>query len=185
MTVVLLLGVTVRLARAVHAIPPPTPAQERALDAQIARVDSARAAGRGARSAGRGSAARGATGRGAEGRGSAASGSRGRGTARPASAAQPSPRPLVDLETATAAEIEALPYIGPALAERIISSRTRCGPFGSLDGLKRVYGIGDGVAKRLAPYVTFSVASSPSSAARPPGCAGADAHAALRQHDRP
>lgn len=167
--VVFLLGVSVRLARAVHAIPPPTPAQERALDAQIARVDSARAAGRGTRVTRRVSS------RSPSSRSGAASSASG-------PAAAPS---LVDLETASAAQLDGLPWIGPALAARIIASRERCGPFGSLEGLKRVYGIGDGVAKRLAPYVTFSAASRPTSATRPPGCAGADEHAANRQRERP
>lgn len=172
MAVVFLLGVSVRLARAVHAIPPPTPAQVRALDAQIARVDSARGAGRGAKG---GRVTRRVSSASQSSRSGAASAARG-------PVAAPS---LVDLETASEAQLEGLPRIGPAIAARIVASRERCGPFGSLEGLKRVYGIGDAVAKRLAPYVTFSAASRPTSATRPPGCAGADAHAANRQRDRP
>lgn len=74
----------------------------------------------------------------------------------------------VDLDVASKAEIETLPWVGPALAERIVSNRTRCGPFGSIEGLKRVAGIGDGIAKRLTPLVTFSSRAHGSSAAGSP-----------------
>jgi competence protein ComEA len=90
----------------------------------------------------------------------------------------------IDLDVASAKEIERLPYIGEALAIRITSDRDSCGSFGSLDGLKRVYGIGDGMARRLAPLVTFSGPSRPMGAAWPPGCARADKSAALRRRGR-
>jgi hypothetical protein len=64
--------------------------------------------------------------------------------------------PPVDLDTATEPEIEALPRIGPALATRIIASRDSLGPFGSLEGLRRVRGIGPAMLKTLGPHVTFS-----------------------------
>ena len=66
------------------------------------------------------------------------------------------PSPPIDLDVATAAELEALPRIGPALAARIIASRDSLGPFGSLEGLGRVRGIGPVMLKMLAPRVTFS-----------------------------
>jgi competence protein ComEA len=50
---------------------------------------------------------------------------------------------LVNLNTATKAELESLPGIGAVLAGRIIDAR----PFGSVDDRDRVKGIG---AKRLA-----------------------------------
>lgn len=48
----------------------------------------------------------------------------------------------VDINTATAAELEALPGIGPALAAAIVDERQTGGPFGSVDDLDRVSGIG-------------------------------------------
>ena len=48
----------------------------------------------------------------------------------------------VDLNTATAAELDALPGVGPATAAKIISDRTANGPFRSVDDLMRVSGIG-------------------------------------------
>jgi hypothetical protein len=41
---------------------------------------------------------------------------------------------------ATEKEIEALRHIGPTLAKRIVADRDSFGPFGSMDGLKRVKG---------------------------------------------
>jgi competence protein ComEA len=49
-----------------------------------------------------------------------------------------------------------LPRIGSALAHRIVANRDSAGPFGSLEGLKRVRGVGVGTLKLLAPLVTFS-----------------------------
>ena len=65
-------------------------------------------------------------------------------------------RPVVDLDVATQAEIETLPWVGPALAERIVRNRERCGAFGSLEALTRVAGVGSGIAERLSERVTFS-----------------------------
>jgi len=65
------------------------------------------------------------------------------------------PEPL-DLDVATADQIEALPWIGRALAMQIVADRMAHGPFGSLTALQRVPGIGPGTAARLQPIVTFS-----------------------------
>jgi DNA uptake protein ComE-like DNA-binding protein len=70
----------------------------------------------------------------------------------------------VDLDRATAAEIEALPGIGPALAARIVAHRDSAGAFGSMDALCDVRGVGPALAKRLSPLVTFSGGPRPLSA---------------------
>ncbi len=62
----------------------------------------------------------------------------------------------IDLDAATESEVEGLPRIGPALAHRIVANRDSAGPFGSLDGLRRVRGVGPTTLKLLAPLVTFS-----------------------------
>jgi hypothetical protein len=68
----------------------------------------------------------------------------------------------VDLDVASEAEIEQLPRIGPALARRIAADRAAHGPFGSLEALTRVRGIGPGIARVIAPYVTFTLTPRPS-----------------------
>jgi competence protein ComEA len=65
-------------------------------------------------------------------------------------------RHAVDLDVASAAEIEQLPGIGPALARRIVANRDSLGIFGGLSGLERVKGIGPATLGRLARLVTFS-----------------------------
>jgi competence protein ComEA len=60
---------------------------------------------------------------------------------------------LVDLNTATAGDLDALPGIGPVLAQRIVDHRTRNGPFRSVDQLDDVPGIGPATAAELAELV--------------------------------
>ena len=57
------------------------------------------------------------------------------------------PSGLVNLNTGTGAELEALPGIGPVLAEAIIAERERRGGFRSVNELRDVRGIGE---KRFA-----------------------------------
>ena len=59
----------------------------------------------------------------------------------------------VDLNRATAGELEAVPGIGPALAERIVAWRARNGRFRSLDDLVEVRGIGPATLERLRPHL--------------------------------
>lgn len=60
----------------------------------------------------------------------------------------------VDLNTATAAELDALPGIGPVLAQRIVDHRTRNGPFRSVEDLRQVSGIGEAKFATLRSSVT-------------------------------
>ncbi len=68
----------------------------------------------------------------------------------------------VDVDVASAAEIERLPRIGPTLARRIVADRDANGPFGSLEELTRVKGIGPTIARTIASYVTFTLTPRPS-----------------------
>ena len=60
---------------------------------------------------------------------------------------------LVHLNTADVAELDTLPRIGPALAQRIIDWRDANGPFTSTEQLLDVAGIGDAVFAGLADKV--------------------------------
>lgn len=59
----------------------------------------------------------------------------------------------VDLNTADAALLETLPGIGPAIAAAIIDHRERNGPFGSVDSLLEVRGIGEAKLAQLRDLV--------------------------------
>lgn len=60
------------------------------------------------------------------------------------------PAAPLDINTATAAELEALPGIGPKTAAAIIAGR----PYSSVEDLLRVKGIGPATLEKLRPYVT-------------------------------
>jgi competence protein ComEA len=59
----------------------------------------------------------------------------------------------VDLNTATAVELDTLPGVGPATAAAIIEHRERAGPFRSVDDLLDVPGIGDAKLAQLRDLV--------------------------------
>ena len=66
------------------------------------------------------------------------------------------PGERVDLDRAGAAELDRLPRVGPALARAIVAEREARGPFGRLEGLGRVRGIGPGTLRLLEPHAAFS-----------------------------
>lgn len=59
----------------------------------------------------------------------------------------------VNINTASADELDALPGIGPATAEKIIADREANGPFSAVEDLKRVSGIGDKKYAELADSI--------------------------------
>lgn len=61
----------------------------------------------------------------------------------------------VSLNSADAAALDALPGVGPVLAQRIIDWRTEHGRFSSVDELGEVSGIGDKLMAQLRPKVTL------------------------------
>jgi competence protein ComEA len=66
---------------------------------------------------------------------------------------------ILNINTATAEELEALPKIGPVLAQRIIDYRQANGPFTSLEELLEVAGIGEEIFAAIKDLV--SVDGSP------------------------
>ena len=74
--------------------------------------------------------------------------------ASPATGAASSEPGKVNLNTADSAELETLPRIGPAMAERIIDWRETNGRFTSIDDLTSVSGVGDKTFEALKPLIT-------------------------------
>lgn len=74
----------------------------------------------------------------------------------------PSPTPtpffipdvLLDINTASAADLVGLPGIGPSKAEAILAYRDAHGDFSSVEELLKVSGIGQSVLDKIAPYIT-------------------------------
>ncbi|HXG45050.1 MAG TPA: helix-hairpin-helix domain-containing protein [Gemmatimonadales bacterium] len=62
--------------------------------------------------------------------------------------------PPLDLNSATAAQLEALPFIGPSMARRIVAWREKHGPFPAVDSLVRVPGVGPATVARVRDRVT-------------------------------
>jgi len=61
---------------------------------------------------------------------------------------------LVNVNTATATDLEALPGIGEVIAQRIVDHRTANGPFTSVEQLLDVSGIGDSILESIRELVT-------------------------------
>jgi competence ComEA-like helix-hairpin-helix protein len=71
------------------------------------------------------------------------------------------PGDRIDLDHADVTEITRLPRVGPALAQRIVAWRTAHGPFGSVERLDSVPGVGPRLLESLRLFVTFSGAIPP------------------------
>lgn len=69
-------------------------------------------------------------------------------------------QPLLDLNQASAGELEALPGIGAVLAQRVIAFRTSAGGFRTVEDLREVKGIGAKKFDRIKALVTVSVTGS-------------------------
>ena len=104
----------------------------------------------GTANAGQGNAAKGAAQNGASQGGTQPQPAR---TLTPAGSAQKGSTP-VNINTATAEELQTLPRIGPAMAQRIIAWREAHGGFRSVDELDAVPGIGPSMLENLRPLVT-------------------------------
>lgn len=131
---VIVLGGGMRAVRAVTGHGAANAEARAAIDAQIKAVDSARKSGRRKKGKQR----------------------KPKGTAVTKVEVQSVPA-VIDMDVATAEQIETLRGIGPAMAKRIVADRDSLGAFGSLEGLQRVKGIGPKLAAKIDSTVTFSL----------------------------
>jgi competence protein ComEA len=60
----------------------------------------------------------------------------------------------VNINTATAAELEALSGVGPKTAEAIVEYREANGPFESIEDIVNVPGIGEGTFEKIRDEIT-------------------------------
>jgi competence protein ComEA len=70
------------------------------------------------------------------------------------SSGQPALAGPININTATAAELETLPRIGPALAERIVQYRDDHGPFLNIEAIMNVTGIGPSIFEEIKDLIT-------------------------------
>ncbi len=131
LSIVLVLGASTRAYRTLHSHSPGDARARSALERQIKAADSARRSG--LRKPNREKKQK----------------------------APPKPAGPVDLDVVTEKEIEALRHIGPTLARRIVADRDSNGPFGSMEGLTRVKGVGPSMVAKLDSAVTFSLVPRP------------------------
>ena len=111
----------------------------------------------------------------ATGAGSCGVGGWGAGDTRSAGKPAASVAGTVNLNTATAAELEALPGVGPAMAQRIVSYRQQSGGFKKIEELMNVQGIGEASFLKLKPLVTVIAPKTDravGAVAIPGGCGG-------------
>jgi hypothetical protein len=163
---VAVLGAGVRVVRASGG--PSTPANQPALDHQLASADSSAHAAKG-RGAGRGRAG---------GRGGGHAGvppapgdtthsrRRSGGVSPSGDSARRAPVAALDrqgyigrrldLDVATAAQVDSLPGVSPTLAKRIVTDRLSRGPFLNMNGFRRVSGVGPAFIAKVDSLVIFS-----------------------------
>lgn len=61
----------------------------------------------------------------------------------------------MNINTATAAELDKLPGVGAVLSQRIIDYRTKNGPFKNLDDLRKVDGLSKSIIEKIKDLVEF------------------------------
>jgi competence protein ComEA len=87
-------------------------------------------------------------------------------TEKPAAAARagksPAPVAVVNLNTATQAQLESLPGVGAKVAERILEYRQKNGQFKKIEDLMNVAGIGEKSFLKLKPLLTVTDKAAPS-----------------------
>ena len=78
----------------------------------------------------------------------------------PRAAAKPASTAIVNLNTASAADLEGLPGIGAKTAGRILEYRQKNGPFKKVEELMNVRGVGEKNFLKLKPQITIAPAKA-------------------------
>jgi len=150
---VAVLATGVRVVRA--ATHGSAPAEQPALEHQVRSADSSARAGRGtAKGRGRAKRASRAPGDSVQSVAPRAGGKRPMDPGAPDRAGYVGGK--LDLDVATASQLDSLPGVSALMARRIVSDRMRRGPFLSRDGLRRVVGAGPAFIKNIDAWITFS-----------------------------
>lgn len=71
------------------------------------------------------------------------------------------PAKPVNINTATSEELQQVPGIGPATAQKILQMRKSYGPFKSVDDLLAIRGLGQKRLDKMRKYLTVRKANSP------------------------
>jgi competence protein ComEA len=153
--VVAVLGVGVRVLRA--ATGPAAPSVQPALERQVQAADSAAQAGRAGKGKGKG---KGKSKRNVQSASDSLQASS-QVPATPRSRGVPPARTgylgnRLDLDVATAAQLDSLPGVTPRMAKRIVADRMMRGPFLNRDGLRRVSGVGPSFLAKIDSLIAFS-----------------------------
>ena len=92
------------------------------------------------------------------------------GFARPpvvAAAAKNPPAHKVDINRASAKELQELPGVGPKTADAIIQFRKRSGPFRRVEDLLAIRGISENRLAKMRPYITVGAPPAPKKSLTP------------------
>jgi competence protein ComEA len=95
-------------------------------------------------------------------------------------AAAAAPAGVVNVNTATAEQLQLLPRIGASVAQRVIEYRKENGKFGTLDDLMLVRGIGESTFAQLKPYVSLTGETTLKEKVKPTRSTGRTAAAAAK-----
>src|SRR6267143_829615 len=77
------------------------------------------------------------------------------------------PAKPVNLNTATSEELQLVPGVGPATADKILQMRKSCGAFKSVDDLLAIRGLGAKRLEKMRKYLTVGKTVAPK-ATKPP-----------------
>lgn len=73
----------------------------------------------------------------------------------------PAAGPKVNINTASQADLEGLPRIGPKIAREIVDFRTKNGAFKKIEEIMKVQGIGEKVFDQIKDLITVGADSAP------------------------